>query len=581
MSPYVQYIMGYMDRARKVEDKRPMFPDQLGRNGDMTAYLLTLTPVQQLRFAVDQAICVSYLAWLYGPRASEFFITYSEWLKWFITSTLASRKFDSMYQELYEDVLKIVDSWLGGHWDDVNIGTIKVLVYDPLVQDFDLPMALSKDAAIPYLMYRNKHVQPGFDTWKAFEIPGSITVTIYGCCYIMPRRVGNGFAATVVDSDNQVSAARTGWIRNGFPILDLLYHANLQGTGFEEMLSLLAYLKQSDDPYREYSRNHSLFYVTNKVLNAMFSTDFLDVTRYGYAFPLDKPAIKADGVSGVARVLMTFLAAINKRYGVVMHSREMFVRFFGTIVDKRSDEEKVVEYVESTGSDKVASAESLYAFEHHMLGSCEAIDLISQTPDMKGVRAETAEEEPEDDDDANFNLDDIPGIDEAEPGLEAEDDSADADTSTDTDESSDDPSAGPGDPPDDEGAQNAGEDETQGGNSDTGSEGSGDPNEQPTDGNSTQPNVEPENLNDSDDDGIPFSVIPDGSETVGSVLFREELDQFLTDTLSNPPKKLSPQAVSALTTLQRNWLHILSVETIVRIIGKLIALPERFKQIPN
>jgi len=60
---------------------------------------------------------------------------------------------------------------------------------------------------------------------------------------------------------------------------------------------------------------------------------------------------------------------------------------------------------------------------------------------------------------------------------------------------------------------------------------------------------------------------------------REELDKFISDILVNPPKQLSPQAVSALTTLQKNWVHILSVATIVGILGKLVELPEKFKNI--
>ena len=225
------------------------------------------------------------------------------------------------------------------------------------------------------------------------------------------------------------------------------------------------------------------------------------------------------------------------------------------------------------------------AYERSMLGSCEAIDLISQEPTIlaKESGAENTNEDPEDNDDVNFNLDEIPGIDDAEPGLEAEDDSADADTSTDTDESSDDPSPTPRNNNEDEGANNAGEDENQDPNNPgDGTAGPSGSDDQTAGGSiSTQPNVEPEELDDSDEDGIPFSVVPEGAETVGSVLFREELDQFLTDVLANPPKKLSPQAVSALTTLQLNWIHILSVETIVRIMDKLIALPERFKNIPR
>lgn len=585
MSQFVKYISSFGDRAF-AHTSEPVFPMQLGRSGDMMSYLLTLTPVQQLRFAVDQALCISYLAWLNGPRASEFLVAYTEWLKWLIDSKLSTYKFDSVYQEVYEDCVRISKSWLGGHWEDVNIGSIKVLVYEPLITDRELPLALDFDSAIPYMMYRNKEVQPGFEVWaRKFCIPSCVFVNYCGECRFGHRSIGSSFSAKVIDTDPAVIGARNAWISSGFPILDFLYHVDLSSAGFESILSLIAGLVFTEDPYRELSRNHGLFYVTNKILNTLFSVDFLDIARQGNVFALDKPAIKSSNTSGIARTLMTFLAAVNKRYGVQMRSRELFVRFFGPIVEERSDEKKVVEYVEKAGSDQVASAESLLAYEHHMLGSCEAINLISQEPTIlaKESGAENTNEDPEDNDDVNFNLDDIPGIDDAEPGLEAEDDSADADTSTDTDESSDDPSPTSGNDDEEEGASNAGGDEPQDPNNpDTGATDSSGSADQNAGGSiSTQPNAEPEQLDDSDDDGIPFSVVPEGAETVGSVLFREELDQFLTDTLTNPPKKLSPQAVSALTTLQRNWIHILSVETIVRILDKLIALPERFKNIPK
>lgn len=583
MSQYVQYINSF--EGRMLDSSQPAFPQALGRSGDMTSYLLTLTPVQQLRFAVDQALCISYLAWLNGPRASEFLVAYAEWLKWFVDSKLSTYKFDAVYQEVYEDCVRIVATWLGGHWEDVNIGAIKVLVYEPLMKDRQLPCALTTCSAIPYMMYRNKEVQPGFAVWTdRFAIPAGVTVTGRKSVYISSRVLGRNFEAKVVDHLPEVDGARVTWIRNGFPILDLLYHIDLSGVDFESILSLIAGLMFTEDPYRELSRNHGLFYVTNRILNALFSVDFLDISRQGNVFALDKPAIKSCPTDGIARTLMTFLAALNKKWGVQIRSRELFVRFFGPIAEERSDEKKVVDYVEKAGSDQVASAESLMAYERHMLGSCEAINLISQEPTIlaKESGAENTDDDPEDNDDVNFNLDEIPGIDDAEPGLEAEDDSADNDTSTDTDESSDDPSPTPRNHNKEEGAT-AGEDENQDpNNSDDGTSVSSGADDQSASGSiSTQPNAEPEELEDSDEDGIPFSVVPEGAETVGSVLFREELDQFLTDVLTNPPKKLSPQSVSALTTLQRNWIHILSVETIVRILDKLITLPERFKNIPK
>ena len=322
MSQFVKYISSFGNRAF-AHTPEPVFPAQLG-SGDMMSYLLTLTPDQQLRFAVDQALCISYFAWLNGPRASEFLIAYTEWLKWLINSKLSTYKFDSMYQEVYEDCVRISASWLGGRWEDVNIGVIKVLVYDPLIGDRELPLALDLNSAIPYMMYRNKEVQPGFEVWNGmFAIPTCINITYFGACYFCNRPIGRNFSAKITDSDAAVAGARNTWISNGFPILDLLYHIDLTGTDFETVLSVIASLVFTEDPYRELSRNHGLFYVTSRILNTLFSVDFLDISRQGNVFVLDKPAIKSSTASGLARTLMTFLAALNKRYGVQMRSREL------------------------------------------------------------------------------------------------------------------------------------------------------------------------------------------------------------------------------------------------------------------
>ncbi|MBR3026343.1 MAG: hypothetical protein IKH71_18080, partial [Oscillospiraceae bacterium] len=66
-----------------------------------------------------------------------------------------------------------------------------------------------------------------------------------------------------------------------------------------------------------------------------------------------------------------------------------------------------------------------------------------------------------------------------------------------------------------------------------------------------------------------------------SVVLREELDEFVSEILVNPPKKLSPQTIRALTDLQKYWIHILSVETITGILGALIALPDKFKSLTS
>ncbi len=93
---------------------------------------------------------------------------------------------------------------------------------------------------------------------------------------------------------------------------------------------------------------------------------------------------------------------------------------------------------------------------------------------------------------------------------------------------------------------------------------------------SAQPASTPETQT-SDDTGIPFEFVTEDSATVDSVLFREEMDKFLTNVLTNPPKCMSPQDVDTLTALKRFWLHCLSIDTIKGIVEACIRLPKTVK----
>jgi hypothetical protein len=183
--------------------------------------------------------------------------------------------------------------------------------------------------------------------------------------------------------------------------------------------------------------------------------------------------------------------------------------------------------------------------------------------------------ENEGDQEENLDLSDLPELDVAEPGLEAEEE---ADTVTDGDQANGEDDSSSGNDNTDDNAVPKQDDTTSSddnqGPDDPGGDSGSDPNNSNTQGSNT-----PEEIDASDDKGIVFKISPEGSETVDSVMVREELDKFISDILVNPPKQLSPQVVSALTTLQKNWVHILSVETIVGILGKLVELPEKFKNI--
>ena len=152
------------------------------------------------------------------------------------------------------------------------------------------------------------------------------------------------------------------------------------------------------DQYAEVSANQRLFYAADIIFEEMYRTDFIEIfSAYG-ADPFERPS---QGVGFDAYVVMRLIMVLNKTQGLKFKDRDLFIRFFGLASDKDNDKnnhdlKQIVEFVETSGT-SVASAEAKEVFMSSPLGSCEAIDLISQRIPVRAQEsgADKTEDEPE------------------------------------------------------------------------------------------------------------------------------------------------------------------------------------------
>ena len=533
----------------------------------------------QLRFAFAQAILVSYFGWMYDIRNNPFVVKYAAWLKNYIEN-LERLNFGGIYQTMYMYLKALPDSWYGGRWIDLPIKEVKMFLIDTEPTEEWYPKTVMRESfLVPYLMTRNNAIQEGYATYpRSFELPIfgiNFNSKRFTCSWIC---LGSSYMACPWEAVNKNDATmkQLSQLPN---IANILIRCRFGSEYFfERILNAFRELSLDSDPYRERSSSDHLFYASYTVLSGMVRIDIASLvfgTRYVDGSTVDAQ-VEFDHCIG--NNIMTIFHILNKTQGVMFKSRDFFVRYFGKLAKTSPQVMNVVKMV-TDQSEKVASATEMLAVKNGIFSGMEAIRLFSHEDESQissAVSAETTQETGTDEDD--LDTEDIPDIEVADPGLEAEGEDQpseeEEDTSTDSDQGEDDSSSTDSDDNQSEDPQESEEQDAQ-----SGEETSGDDSSGSQDSTGVQSQGEAEDIDTSDDEGIEIEFSGEGGDSVDTVLFREELDQFITDTLVNPPKKLSPQSVAALTTLQRCWVHILTVETVVRILDRIVAVPDKFKQI--
>lgn len=562
-----------------------------------------LSDEDKLRYMLQQALLISYYSWLYDARSNEFMYRYAVSLKEYIYKTQLN--LEGVYVQLRSILDSLVYSWFSNNWKDVPIKLVIGCVAD--TANFNYPtvaayvcnedskerqLEYEKDVLrslfVPYLMFRNHHLEEGYAVWnKKVRVPKfmlDMAVSSYdrsnhrsGHYSIYSSEEGIGFFARFEDKINT--------IKPGLAIDTLMQHyvglvpylefvCQMQfgsNRKFDTILRSLAYLNLSMDEFSKFTANSNLFYDSDVVLHDMFAIDF--ATRGGYKPIRDARTITENIGIGIDRHLIKTFRILCELDDFKFSSHTLFDRFFSGLCSNSCTKQLLNycrQYLIKEGPTPASEALDYKASD---LGGLEAIQLFSQYDSGQTESSEEQEEPETSGDEVDLDIDENFEEGVAEPGLEADEnddpptpEEGKGDSSTDGDQDADDSSPDSGDDnPDDPAVEE-----------DNSSQDAGD---STTDQSVTQTTGTPEEIDASDTDGIPFEISAEGSETVDSVMIREEIDQFITNILVNPPKELSPQSVAALTTLQKCWVHLLTVETVVRILDRLVAIPEKFKNI--
>lgn len=575
MASMISYV-GHMRYAGDGVDPSSVF--DWNKKETLSANLTRLScPYGQLKVLLEQSLAIAYYVRFMGLRCHEVVNEFIEELNNDIAyrfSRNCGHVFQDNFKKIFQTLNNLVKFNRGGNWTDVDIGLVSEFLFDGR-QMYGVPVIWSdgvKGTLIPFLMFMNKGNQEGYGTFAdqacgicSFYVSNNWTNENYSdtvACWSLEVRhhaIGRSFSSVRTPLDQLTNC----------PILAILSHFDWSTKSLESGIGIIAELCFHKDIERYgTSLTHLLAYCFN---NALWC-GLPQFNIAGYTEDVDpiEPSFKN-------QLFSAFLAFVNfctQQRGMAVVDKAIIAKAFGSLASTKQQRESVAYLRDVSAS---ASADDLRSFKQ-VMGAVEALQLISQSPTL--MPAQTDNQVTGATEDATQGSDDNK---DAKPTEGSDPDQA-ADgkkEGTEPEEGKEDDNSEPS--PDEDGADDLPSDDTTGAGEDLpmddqGSSddqvGSGDPGtDQST---SAQPASTPETQT-SDDTGIPFEFVTEDSATVDSVLFREEMDKFLTNVLTNPPKCLSPQDVDTLTALKRFWLHCLSIDTIKGIVEACIRLPKTVK----
>ena len=516
----------------------------------------------QFRLFTEQILAAVYFRVFYGRHCHYLVSEYvDELILAFLTRfyPAASREFipGSDRARLLEQVANFVSYLQEGYWkrppgdaDELHNYmcafpiTVGPRVWDPEKYPNYLPL-------IAYLNTDAGKVVEGYSALglTTFRFTGSVNYepdASHGSNYIRldsyNHPIGSSFSCEGTPCD-----------KGNIEILRYLSHFNLSGVSIEKIFCSLLEMAFSLDIKRPGMSSTQIFcaclYASlNKVvtLSGTSRKGMTEVEKYA---------------PGCYEETVKFLKYAVETYGVTVNIPLITTRFIFSLMDKAKQKDTVEKIHEAGGS---ASADNLATTESWWV-SQEALQFISQKADNASTaQSQVAESKTSTTEKGNNTSQTTTTETKTESTQKTEsqsnkDDDGGDDTTRDELTPGDDNSAPKGD--DDANGSEANDDNSSG---ETGTSG-----EEPAATGDDMP-PEDEQMRTSDEDGIRFSIANPDSETSDSVMWREEVCNFLSNILANPPEDLSPQDVATLTALQRFWLQHLSIETVVGILGSCL-----------
>jgi hypothetical protein len=537
---------------------------------------------KQLRMYLDQLFAIAFYHSFYGKGWNVLIDEYvDETLTNFEFGTLAKYKQETRDYHAVDQMLESVDELLhfikkGTLRKEINIDDLLMFrelggvdVGYPLVEDEE------RKWIKPYLIWLNSywlgyskvHTATEIKKWflpsfKFFPNGSWEKPTGWYTVGLNYHSMSTTFCA---GNSCQVESVRK------ITIYDYLARFNFAGVAIETIIGKLGDMCLSFDVFRPGTS------ASQKVC-AVIRANVLGIINFGGAFgrSIDRAlAVGNDcfrGCYGAFEATKAFVDFLSKTYGATLSDTSLVARLFKGFAETKQQKESAAYLAKLGGS---ASADELHSFKEE-LGSLEALQFISQNNALlvaqsqeanpkaaaEGEETEKEESETKEDDSKSKETESDNQNEE-----EKEDDSSDSDEEQSGDAGEDDTSEE--------------EDETDGdSDQDDGSGQAEESSDTSTSSDDSDMPSEDEQPNTSDPRGFKFKVSNPEAETTDSVMFREEMDHFLSNILANPPEDLSPQTIQTLTSLHRYWLHTLSIGTIMGILGSCgLRLPSSLKQL--
>ena len=579
-------VINYIGNARYARDdsnpseaKTLISPDGVYRWDHARSYsdnIVHLSPELQFKGYIEQLIAISYYISFY-ERGCNLLIdeyideTITNFEFMFLPKFRQAMRDTNSYDQVLDSTLLILKQIKSGLLDkEIDVESI-MMFRDLFKTDEVLPMVECEEKPWikPYLIWLNSYwtghskVSTCTDLQK-FHVPG---FRFNNCgCKTPSYTLGLKYypMSSTFCAGNDAKSVPVRKVR----IYDYLARFNLAGVKVESLIGIIGELCLSLDVSRP-GVSHS-----QKVAATIRARVLGIVTYAGTTGEIRRPLSRAGdyyrGMGGIFDATKTFIEFITRTYGATLDDKNVVANIFDGFAETKEQKDSVAYLRDQGGS---ASADCLESFQKE-LGSLEALQFISQNQTLLVAQSQ-----------ATTPLAAAEGeeTENKESESKGEDsDSKDADSDDQSDKDAGDDSSSEGQDGEAEEDDTSEEDEEEAGDGE-GDEGSGDDagsGDSTSSSDETDMPSEDEQPNTSDSKGFKFKVANPDAETTDSVMFREEMDHFLSNILANPPEDLSPQTIQTLTSLHRYWLHTLSIGTIMGIVGSCIKrLPESIKQL--
>lgn len=569
MASIISYI-GSLDAepSSQLPSGMPSWDGTKGFSENLVRYPLE----EQVRCCLDQLLAISYYLTFYGRGCHELV---NEFIDEFMLDLrtrvlpMGLRQYKTGPYNKILQALSLMDIYVRtGRWEgDVDIDLVKDILVNhpfqatPTAWNIHGMYKSPETNFIPFLMQMNRHVHPDYTTYACSNI-GLVTFGIGPATYIPGEVYGRLLLSThfypIGDSFSTKETPDGNF--SACPLIDYMVKFNPGNRDFNTILGGVgASCLTLDVMHGSASSSQKLAAMVAAHVMGMYNVCGSVGGFQPYTYEAERQACFV--------MLADLLKYLHNHYGTVASYDGPVVQLFSCFASTKQQKE-TVEYIRKHGGS--ASADLLGNSQEGLCIGTEALTFISQSPSLLSAQSQVTEPKAEEKAEEKQNKTETS---KEETKTETKEDEAEAESTK-----------------EDDTAQDLGEDDTS-----TSDEKSDEPKTDKKEDSSSPKQDEPAKtqeepsapveeeepqINTSDVTGFEFKTISAESETIDSVMFKEEMSSFLKNVLANPPDGLSPQNVSVLTALQRFWLHSLSIEAIVGIVGSCLKqLPKSLTQL--